>query len=274
MNNDEDVEIEDAKTKPDTKYIERSVGSPSVSGSGQHDEEDEEGREARDAQTNTTSTEPMVLTCSVCKHQLNSAWSLMQHMQVMWDCWVKVVTTFLIKSSSTVCSSPMTLSWELLTPSWWCIRRRTCWRCSTSGPVQTRCREWWYRRTFITSPGLHFAVFLETSEEGAILLLSGSIRGLTSLPSPRPSLPCLPITTLLAPGSVYSGVNTTYQWGESQSASLSPGISVTGRVPVTQVSSVVRLWCRDRDLGPQLPGLDSTAHPGHLPPPIWASIRD
>ena len=83
MNNDEDVEIEDAKTKQDTKYIERSVGSPSVSGSGQHDEEDEEGREARDAQTNTTSTEPMVLTCSVCKHQLNSAWSLMQHMQVM-----------------------------------------------------------------------------------------------------------------------------------------------------------------------------------------------
>ena len=46
------------------------------------EDDTEEGRAARDAQTNTNSNEPMVLTCSVCKHQLNSAWSLMQHMQV------------------------------------------------------------------------------------------------------------------------------------------------------------------------------------------------
>ena len=82
MNNDGAVEIEDAKPAPDTQA---RVGSPSVSGSGlaQLEEDDtEEGRAARDAQTNTNSNEPMVLTCSVCKHQLNSAWSLMQHMQV------------------------------------------------------------------------------------------------------------------------------------------------------------------------------------------------
>ena len=82
MNNDGEVEMEDAGAEPDTQT---RVGSPSVSGSGlaQLDTEDsEEGRAARDAQTNTTSNEPMVLTCSVCKHQLNSAWSLMQHMQV------------------------------------------------------------------------------------------------------------------------------------------------------------------------------------------------
>ena len=85
MNNDGEVEMEDAGAEPDTSDTQTRVGSPSVSGSGlaQLDTEDsEEGRAARDAQTNTTSNEPMVLTCSVCKHQLNSAWSLMQHMQV------------------------------------------------------------------------------------------------------------------------------------------------------------------------------------------------
>ena len=88
MNNDGEVEMEDAGAEPDTsdtQCTQTRVGSPSVSGSGlaQLDTEDsEEGRAARDAQTNTTSNEPMVLTCSVCKHQLNSAWSLMQHMQV------------------------------------------------------------------------------------------------------------------------------------------------------------------------------------------------
>ena len=73
------------------KYREKCVGSPSVTGSGQPDE-DEEGRpvesqgdsqgEKLDAETNTTNTEPMVLTCSVCKQQLSSAWTLMQHIQV------------------------------------------------------------------------------------------------------------------------------------------------------------------------------------------------
>ena len=81
--------MEDAGAEPDTsdtQCTQTRVGSPSVSGSGlaqlDTEEEDQEGRAARDAQTNTTSNEPMVLTCSVCKHQLNSAWSLMQHMQV------------------------------------------------------------------------------------------------------------------------------------------------------------------------------------------------
>ena len=73
------------------KYREKCVGSPSVTGSGQPDE-DEEGRlvesqvesqgEKLDAETNTTSTEPVVLTCSVCKQELSSAWTLMQHIQV------------------------------------------------------------------------------------------------------------------------------------------------------------------------------------------------
>ena len=62
-----------------------------MTGSGQPDE-DEEGRlvesqgdsqgEKLDAETNTTNTEPLVLTCSVCKQQLSSAWTLMQHIQV------------------------------------------------------------------------------------------------------------------------------------------------------------------------------------------------
>ena len=69
------------------KLLEKCVGSPSVTGSGQPDE-DEEGRlvesqgEKLDAETNTTNTEPLVLTCSVCKQQLSSAWTLMQHIQV------------------------------------------------------------------------------------------------------------------------------------------------------------------------------------------------
>ena len=58
-----------------------------MTGSGQP-HEDEEGRlveregEKLDAETNTTNTEPLVLTCSVCKQQLSSAWTLMQHIQV------------------------------------------------------------------------------------------------------------------------------------------------------------------------------------------------
>ena len=39
--------------------------------------------EKLDAETNTTNTEPLVLTCSVCKQQLSSAWTLMQHIQVI-----------------------------------------------------------------------------------------------------------------------------------------------------------------------------------------------
>ena len=35
-----------------------------------------------DAETNTTNTEPPLLTCSVCKQQVSSAWALMQHIQV------------------------------------------------------------------------------------------------------------------------------------------------------------------------------------------------
>ncbi len=88
------------------------VGSPSVTASGltQHDtgEDMEEGGAARDAETNTNSPEPMVLTCSVCKHKLNSAWSLMQHMQVrsLSDV-MSIAHTFFFKSSSMVCCSQM-----------------------------------------------------------------------------------------------------------------------------------------------------------------------
>ena len=67
------------------------MASPSITGSGQPDE-DEEGskewqeeggdRDKLDAQTNTTNTEPLVLTCSVCKQQMSSAWTLMLHIQV------------------------------------------------------------------------------------------------------------------------------------------------------------------------------------------------
>ena len=76
-------------TPPPDSHLsdQKSVGSPSVTGSGQP-HEDEEGRlveregEKLDAETNTTNTEPLVLTCSVCKQQLSSAWTLMQHIQV------------------------------------------------------------------------------------------------------------------------------------------------------------------------------------------------
>ena len=108
MNNDGDVEMEDG---PQAR-----VGSPSVTASGltgQPDtgEDTEEAGAARDAQTNTTSPEPMVLTCSVCKHKLNSAWSLMQHMQVgsVSDV-MSIANAFLFKSFSMVCCSQMILS--------------------------------------------------------------------------------------------------------------------------------------------------------------------
>ena len=67
------------------------MASPSITGSGQPDEDEESSKEWQeeggdrdklDAQTNTTNTEPLVLTCSVCKQQMSSAWTLMQHIQV------------------------------------------------------------------------------------------------------------------------------------------------------------------------------------------------
>ena len=104
MNNDGDVEMEDG---PQAR-----VGSPSVTASGQTGQPDtgedtEEPGAARDAQTNTTSNEPMVLTCSVCKLKLNSAWSLMQHMQVGSVSDVTFYNAFLLKSFSMVCCSQM-----------------------------------------------------------------------------------------------------------------------------------------------------------------------
>ena len=60
-----------------------------MTGSGQHDTEDDDNRDitddkhvTNDAETNTPAAEPIVLTCSVCSHKVNSAWSLMQHIQV------------------------------------------------------------------------------------------------------------------------------------------------------------------------------------------------
>ena len=76
--------------------LQRRVGSPSVSGSGQMDVDEDEvikDQDKLDAETNTNSSEPTILTCSVCKQQLTSAWSLMQHVQVWWlfldqDLWI------------------------------------------------------------------------------------------------------------------------------------------------------------------------------------------
>ena len=71
--------------KQDNKSVEKCVGSPSITGSGQLDDEEEadrENREKLDAETNTTNCEPLSLTCSVCKQQMSSAWALMQHIQL------------------------------------------------------------------------------------------------------------------------------------------------------------------------------------------------
>ena len=87
LTNGPDMEDTTSHSQEHSKSLEKCVGSPSVTGSGQPDE-DEEGRlvesqgEKLDAETNTTNTEPLVLTCSVCKQQLSSAWTLMQHIQV------------------------------------------------------------------------------------------------------------------------------------------------------------------------------------------------
>ena len=70
--------------------IQKRVGSPSITGSGQPNDDDiredsdtdQDKLDTNDAETNTTDSEPITLTCSVCKHQLSSAWSLMQHIQV------------------------------------------------------------------------------------------------------------------------------------------------------------------------------------------------
>ena len=78
-------EVSNGTKVMEDKSLEKCVGSPSITGSGQLDDEEEAEREKReklDAETNTTNTEPLTLTCSVCKEQLSSAWTLMQHIQV------------------------------------------------------------------------------------------------------------------------------------------------------------------------------------------------
>jgi len=87
-----DIEKPDKK---DTNYA--SLGSPSVSGSGQVDigedqaesssehikvEQDIKKQLFSDAETNTvSSSEPKTYSCSVCQKQSDSAWSLVQHVQ-------------------------------------------------------------------------------------------------------------------------------------------------------------------------------------------------
>ena len=181
---------------------------------------------------------------------------------------MSVVMTCLCSSSSMVCCSPMIPSSELTTPSWWCTRRRSCWRCSSTWPAPPRCRDWWYHRTFTTSSrGFNFAVFPETLEVDGIRRLSGSTRGLTSLPSPHPCLRCLPITSLLRGPGLVSSPLITYPWGESHTPLLAADPCVTGRV--TLLCSPATRWCQD--LGHEPP---ARGRPGHLPPPTWASIRD
>jgi len=91
MNNEDvDMEEEASESKQEASVCEKRVGSPSISGSGQPNDEDirdnsdtdQDKLDTNDAETNTTDSEPLTLTCSVCKQQLSSAWSLMQHIQV------------------------------------------------------------------------------------------------------------------------------------------------------------------------------------------------
>jgi len=86
--NDTDKEGDKTKSSPDKGETSQSLGSPSVSGSGQAVSDEERSSikverkvECVDAQSNTTQTEPLMYTCSSCHRPFDSAWILVQHVQ-------------------------------------------------------------------------------------------------------------------------------------------------------------------------------------------------